>query len=180
MKDERKEAEKRLIESHARWEHLYTQGGSDPFWADGGNLNLVRNHIIYERRILEGLGYFPEIYGREIPPEVDPDYMARADEIKRNAKEVLESYQSSENYQYLLKNADKIRRKIDNPVIGNVMGYVRGLEVAIDSGDIIVMRRHEKGKDSYLSSLKRARDIAEITLEEPQEEKIGQLDIWDL
>ena len=55
MIDERKRAEQRLINDFARWEHLYTCGGQDPCWEDGYNLNLVRNHIIHDKRRLEEL-----------------------------------------------------------------------------------------------------------------------------
>ena len=33
---------KELESAYERWNLLYTQGGSDPFWADGFNLNLTR------------------------------------------------------------------------------------------------------------------------------------------
>ena len=36
-----------LEKAYAQWQRLYENGGSDPFWPDGVNLNLVRNHIIY-------------------------------------------------------------------------------------------------------------------------------------
>lgn len=33
-----------LENDYARWYELFTKGGFDPSWADGSNLNLVRNH----------------------------------------------------------------------------------------------------------------------------------------
>ena len=42
-----------LEKAYAQWESLYLQGGSDPFYADGVNLNLVRNHILYFKRQIE-------------------------------------------------------------------------------------------------------------------------------
>ena len=77
-----------LEESYARWECLYEYGGSDPFYEDGVNLNLVRNHIIYYKQILEkenNLFGLPDAYYRELPPKVDIRYMARPDEIRANA-----------------------------------------------------------------------------------------------
>lgn len=41
-----------IRESHEQWKRLQENGGSDPFWTDGVNLNLVRNHIIYGRGLL--------------------------------------------------------------------------------------------------------------------------------
>lgn len=69
-------------------EHLKTHGGQDPFWPDGTNMNLTRNHIIYEKRqIMElcsvsGLDLPPE-YFIPTPEEVDDDYMANLDQTDR-------------------------------------------------------------------------------------------------
>lgn len=40
--------QKDLESEIARWRYLFAHGCSDPFWADGTNLNLVRNHIIHD------------------------------------------------------------------------------------------------------------------------------------
>lgn len=31
------------------WKRYRDKGGSDPFWSDGDNMNLCRNHIIDDR-----------------------------------------------------------------------------------------------------------------------------------
>ena len=36
-----------LSKAYDQWENLYKRGGSDSFYPDGVNLNLVRNHILY-------------------------------------------------------------------------------------------------------------------------------------
>lgn len=46
----------RLVHSFSEWEHMRTKGCSDPFWPDGTNMNLVRNHIINGKRRLEECG----------------------------------------------------------------------------------------------------------------------------
>ena len=66
-----------------RWNEIARNGCSDPFWADGVNLNLVRNHILYHYRQLAERGFvqmdlFGEPVGeRPIPPQVDNDYMVK-------------------------------------------------------------------------------------------------------
>ena len=87
-----KQIEKEMALDYARWDYLYTEGGSDPNWADGCNLNLIRNHIIYHKRKMEELQYFPDIYYRKLPPMVDNSYMAHADKIRAQAKKSLEEY----------------------------------------------------------------------------------------
>ena len=66
-------------ERYARWRNLRTNGGSDPYWSDGVNLNLVRNHIKYAKhRIKEYCDkngvIIPAIYYRALPPEMPNDF----------------------------------------------------------------------------------------------------------
>ena len=111
---------KELTSSYARWEYLFEYGGQDPFWPDGVNLDLVRNHILsYKDSIRElveaeseelslfGLSY-PDIYYRETPMEVPGDYMARPDAIRQRAKEQLALYESDPNFQFCIENHDKV------------------------------------------------------------------------
>ena len=101
-KDDLVEAVDRLKERLDNWMDLYENGGNDPCWPDGTNLNLVRNHAIgYKRKIKEicdesGLP-LPSEYFFPIPPEVGRDYVARADEIRENAEKFLIRYESHED-----------------------------------------------------------------------------------
>ena len=36
-----------LENNYARWDKVFTEGGSDPFWADGVSLSLIRSQILY-------------------------------------------------------------------------------------------------------------------------------------
>lgn len=179
MKDERKQVERELIEDFTRWEHLCTYGGQDPNWEDGCNLNLVRNHIINNKRRLEALEYFPEIYSKETPPEVDNKYMARAEEIRENAKKTLAIYLVDSDYLYLVENAPKVNKKQSESIcLSNVIGYVSGLKKFIETDNLVRMRLHEN-PDRYLDSFKSCRKKLEKILNEPKPEKVGQLDIFD-
>ena len=78
-----------LAERFDRWNDVYQNGGHDPTWADGVNLNLIRNHILYYKRALEESmkdDALPDIYYRATPPEVENEYMARTEEIRLNTK----------------------------------------------------------------------------------------------
>jgi len=46
-----------LRQEYERWDQLFYHGGQDPFWTDGANLNLVRNHIISCREISHLYGW---------------------------------------------------------------------------------------------------------------------------
>lgn len=74
------------------WESIHKGGCSDPFWPDGVNLNLIHNHICYEkneiRRLCKESGKSPppEFYF-PAPPIVDENFFAvpnsaRAKKIK--------------------------------------------------------------------------------------------------
>lgn len=41
-----------IRQSFERWDRLHRRGGADPLYADGSNMNLVRNHIIYYKKQL--------------------------------------------------------------------------------------------------------------------------------
>lgn len=179
MKDEKHIAEKQLVEDFARWDHLYEYGGQDPYWEDGCNLNLVRNHILHDKERLEKLEHFPSIYYRKTPQEVDNNYMARADEIREHAKQSLERYRADRNLQYLMKNVDKVTKEQSEQIfLSNVLGYVYGLEIFIKRDSLVEMRRHEN-PDRYLDSFKKCREELEKILDKPKTEKLGQMDIFD-
>ena len=185
-KDERKQIEEELINSHKRWTQLYREGGNDPFWEDGVNLNLERNHILNYRRRLEELEYFPEIYYKEVPPEVDRKYMARKEEIRKHAEESLIRYKEDADYQYLVQNVSRVaKKKAEEICLGAVLGYVSGLQIAILNNDLITMRRHEN-PDFYRDSFNTCRIKMEKLIEAMyaehlrlSEDRNGQLSfIW--
>ncbi len=147
-----------LTKSFERWDYLREYGGSDPSYADGTNMNLVRNHIMYyKQKIMEQYGSdyekYPEVIYRETPPEVKENYMARAGEIRDGAAQALEYYLSDPNFHYLLANKDMLSEKEAKQIsLQNVLGYASGLARAIKDGDLITMRRHAGRPESYLES----------------------------
>jgi len=74
------------------WHDLMANGCNDPFWPDGVNLNLVRNHIIYGLRQIAELSTSERqlsmfeistisandvMQDERIPPKVDDNYMVK-------------------------------------------------------------------------------------------------------
>lgn len=89
-----KQLSKELVEELKHWQYLREFGCQDPFWADGVNMNLTRNHIIYYKMRLRELceaGSLPEEYYLPTPPEVDNNYLARQNEYFETRKERIES-----------------------------------------------------------------------------------------
>lgn len=119
-KERLKQTVKDCLERYQHWQKLYEDGGSDPFYTDGVNLALVRNHIIYYKKQMEEACLalacdLPDVYFRTLPPEVPEGYMAKPDEIRQAARETLAAYEKDENYLALLRggssSAQSRRRK---------------------------------------------------------------------
>lgn len=172
-----------IADSQRRWEHIYQFGAGDPFWEDGCNLNLVRNHIIYDRMKCEEElqpEEFPSEYFVPIPPEVDMKYMALKDEIRESAKKSLTAYMESDDYKYLLKVVGKLDNKQKDEIcIANVLRYVEGLRQSIESDNLVAMRRH-RNTETYLDSFKSCRQKVETMLEAKKVLPQGQLSLFDL
>lgn len=175
-----KEAIASCEESHRHWHDIYENGCSDPFWADGVNLNLVHNHIRYYNNIIreccDELGQdYPEVYHREIPPEVDPDYIAQKERIIRDAETALDKLTSHPSYPELLKlRAILSPQQLEKIFYPAVVGYVTNLRRSIEETDFITMRRYrryERCIESFENCLQRAKEM---------ESESFQLSIFDM
>lgn len=77
-----------IIKEKEHWEDIRDNGCNDPFWCDGTNMNLTRNHIIYNKTAIakicsENYYPFPAEYYIPTPPEVDNCYMANLKQKER-------------------------------------------------------------------------------------------------
>lgn len=80
-----------IREEISQWKDINQNGCNDPFWPDGCNMNLTRNHILYYQRKIAEICIekhlpYPEAYYFSVPPEVDNFYMAnlkQRDRVKR-------------------------------------------------------------------------------------------------
>lgn len=182
-KQEQPNLKDQLMESVKRWHTLKEVGGSDPFWEDGVNMNLVRNHIIYYINECEKAGIKVDV---KVPDEVDPKYMANADGIRNAAPVVLEAYKADENYQWLVSVRNGLDAKVaKDSSIDNVIGYVAGLEVAIKADDLVGMRRHTNGfydnkTNHYFDSFKDCRKRIETMIGKSEEEEEDMSKIKEL
>ena len=85
---ELKETCESILRERNHWNYINENGCNDPFWPDGCNMNLTRNHIIYYRKKIEMLCEehklpLPEEYYLKVPPVVDDNYMANLKQEKR-------------------------------------------------------------------------------------------------
>ena len=155
-----------LESSYAEWDKLFTEGGSDPFYTDGVNLELVRNHIIYYKEQLakqeNSLIGLPNAYYRELPPEIDPNYMARPDEIRENARKAMERIDADENLKFVREQSASLSEKqLKQFCIPTIINYAENLRRAIAEDDLVIMRRYENPErflESFESAALRIRD----------------------
>lgn len=151
-----------LQDSFDRWDQLNKYGGSDPCWADGINMNLVRSHIMYYKSQMEnkyGSGEYPDIYYRETPSKVPPDFMANPEQIRADASASIQVIEADENLKFIRENigglTDKQRQAL---CVGAVLGYAANLKQAVADDDLLTMRRYRNPKwvlDSFQSLAKR-------------------------
>ena len=148
-----------LENSFARWDFIHEYGCSDPFWADGVNMNLVRNHIMYYKQQLSEeatLFLLPKAYYREVPPEVDNNYMARPDEIRQNAARSMQIIDADENLKFVQQQSVHLTEKqLKQLCIPAILGYDENLRRAISEDDLLTMRRYEN-PNGYLESFQSA------------------------
>ena len=72
---------KQLVREIEHWKTINEYGCNDPFWPDGTNMNLTRNHIIYHKMSIrqicgENCLSLPDEYYIPTPPKVPEEYMA--------------------------------------------------------------------------------------------------------
>ena len=157
-----------LENNYARWDKVFTEGGSDPFWSDGANLSLIRSQILSCKEQLakqeNSLLGLPEAYYRETPPEVDPNYMARPDEIRENARKAMKIIDANENLKFVREQAPSLSEaQLKQFCIAAIINYAENLRRAIAADDLIIMHRYEH-LDNYLESF----ESAAIRIRDPE------------
>lgn len=152
--------------SYNRWQDIYENGCSDPFWEDGLNLNIIRNHITYYRNKIKDLcerSLFerPEILLREIPPKVDNKYMAKSDYIKQKGKELYAKLISDKAFSELQGEMNRLTDKQKN---SNCFLYVaataRNLKTALDNNELVKVRNILQNEADIFEKINNALDAA--------------------
>ncbi len=172
------------------WEKVHAYGDADSMCTDGLILNRIRQELIELKEKLDAVGTGS---GLIVPPEVQKDFMACADEIRMRAQSVVQEYLALEDYRYMEAVLPKLtpKQRRDTRVL-EVSGKVRGLADALAEDNLVVMR--EYGNPGMLTDLIRetARKMQSLPLraaaipEAGQEDKKedwqveGQLSIYDL
>ena len=134
----------RLLE---RWNRVYQYGEPDKMWADGVSLNHIRLELLQTQAELKKYDILVSI------PKIQPDgYMARADQIRKQANDSLKIYAQNPDYQYLCEMDGCLNESQQRKTqIAVALGKIRNLERAIKQDDLVVMR--EFGSEERLEQL---------------------------
>ena len=90
--------------------------------------------------------------------------MARSDEIRKNAKKSLKTYEKNPDYLWLAEQIGKMdEAEIRETGIRNVVDFPDALRFFIKTGSLVDMRRHEN-PERYLASFRRCRARVETML----------------
>ena len=146
-----------LERDYARWEQVYMAGSKDPFWPDGVNANLCRNHILCGKRRIRELypdAEMPEIYYRPLPQKLPAEYMARKEELRSAALRSYTRYISDENFCFIRNHVERIpETDALRGILDALLARADVLKDAVLSGDYVAMRRYADA-GSLLASLK--------------------------
>lgn len=124
-----------------RWAELRdgTQKIKDPFWEEGGSMNLHRNMIMRYREQIENeipKTLYPKEYFLSVPPEYPICYIAGTDTLVTRAKARLEFIKKIPSYLELIhcgysEKIPKDKRNKDMIFYDVVLGYVHNFEDSI-------------------------------------------------
>lgn len=174
MKNGKRELIEELEERFQHYDEVFENGCDDPLWADGVNLNLIRNHIIVAKGIIEQAfpdDEYPDVYYRRTPEEINDDYMAKPDEIRTKAKETLEMF-NGYPYLYELRCAGYYLddKQMKETGIQRVLSVMQSLDEALKQDDLVSMRRLSKNPDEKMQVLEKAyENLRKINMQEERQ-----------
>lgn len=130
------------------WKELHdgTQPCIDPFWEEGGNMNLIRNHILRYRELIEKElppVLYPKEYNLPVPEEYPIRYIGGLDTLIERAKAALQKVKGMKSYLELIQcgyveTISEKQKQHDNIFYNVVLGYVKNLECAIPAAEELI------------------------------------------
>lgn len=148
-----------LEERYSRWDFLKKEGGSDPNYPDGVNLNLVRNHILwYKGKIItlceENSIPLPEIFNKPIPDEVPYDYMVKANEIKSDTEKYIAVLKNNKELSYINNNVSQLTSSEKEKTRATyVLARYTALKSAFENNDLVYMRCILKSTEPFCETI---------------------------
>lgn len=168
-----------LRKDYEQWQDVYENGCNDPSWADGYNLNLIRNHIIYDKIQLQQIlneDKLPELNFKELPPKVDSDYIAKKEEILKNAKAYYNACVHAEGWNRLKDAFDFLdENDQEQKSMRFLVSRVTWLKKYIENEEYVAMRRHKDPTDMINKINKCAERLDELQIHEAEQLSLFQM-----
>ena len=152
--------------SYVRWQDVFDNGCFDPTWADGVNLNLVRNHILIAKKNISKLceqeGFeSPPILLREVPPKVDTDYMAKAEWLREQGTIYLTKMEGDSRFQELQQEIKRLspKQKLRSEIQRVVCESTR-LKRAVENDKLVDIRGLLRWQGEFFDNVEKALAVA--------------------
>lgn len=170
---------KELKKDYEHWNDVFQNGCNDPNWVDGMNLNLIRSHISYDKRMLEAYlsqEEMPELYFQKLPPKVNYDYIARPHEIMKKAIEYYDTCISIEGWNKLLDALDFLdSRNPEQESMRLFIQRIKWLKESIDSENYVEMRRYKELDDAVQKIQEFSNMLDEMELQGSEQMSLFQI-----
>jgi hypothetical protein len=142
----------KIEEFWKKWMDIHENGNDkDGANTDGFNLNILRDGI---KNCIEKLKeYGEDTSNLVLPPEIDPNYIAHPNTIRKDAQKALVIYKKDKNLQFLLHVFGLTKKEKEKTGYNKVINDYHELEKAIATDDLITMR-HKSRVKAYLFQFK--------------------------
>lgn len=158
-----------LMAEYMKYEEVKEKGSSSPIWTDGQELNHIRDSIIYLKKKMESLNFFPEIYYKETPVQVPQRYMLKAEEIRKKAKETLQMCKESEDYQFIFSHGGLLEEQQRAWIcLDGIINDILRMERMIRIDNLVEMKKYSDPA-KYLKGFRVCRNGLEELLEEMED-----------
>lgn len=149
--DEQQEYELQLESLLSKWQRIYENGdASGSEVPDGLLLNQIRAEMLETaQELADETGVIPERYQKQVPEVSAVCYMARADEIRRQAKALLEAVRQSADYQRMVQLKPHVKNARGISVLQEMTDLMDRLAYAIECDDLCTMRCLFKPDEIY-------------------------------
>lgn len=155
-----------LMAEYMKYEEVREKGSYSPIWTDGQELNHIRDSIIYLKKKMESLEFYPEIYYKETPAQVPQRYMVNAEGIRKAAKETLQACKESEDYQFIFCNGAFLSEQQRGWIcLDGIINDILRMERMIRIDNLVEMKKYSDSA-KYLKGFKVCRSGLEELLEE--------------
>ena len=119
----------------------------------------------------------------DLPPEVDVNYMAKAEEIREYAVELLRITESSEDLRFIDEHAKEFSKEQNSEChLWRVLGWAISLRNALQKNDLVALRRERtKGTECILAMFSECRKRMEKILQTitPARDSASSIKDWN-